>query len=212
MHIFNFFQTFFSSIHFEKLELYNQSIKAIPHKDCATDASSNFSSDETKSGMNTGCIHEHFCERWREICKQMACKVVRRSLCGIAVSIYTCLFGKLCCILRKNTCRTTAFEAGFFLRTKACRTKIDCDHTVCLRNFCTIYRKIWLRILRTSFMQCFLIILTIPSYSYTLCKTGCISGNGGAACFSWETLHSIMTGKTRAQKNRKTALITEWLW
>ncbi len=28
------------------------------------------------------------------------------------VSIYTCLFGKLCCILRKNTCRTTAFEAG----------------------------------------------------------------------------------------------------
>ena len=25
-------------------------------------ASSNFSSDETKSGVNTGCIHEHFCE------------------------------------------------------------------------------------------------------------------------------------------------------
>ena len=28
-------------------------LKAIPHKDCATDASSNFSSDETKSGVNT---------------------------------------------------------------------------------------------------------------------------------------------------------------
>ena len=28
-------------------------IKAIPHKDCATDVSSNFSSDETKSGVNT---------------------------------------------------------------------------------------------------------------------------------------------------------------
>ena len=27
--------------------------RAIPHKDCATDASSNFSSDETKSGVNT---------------------------------------------------------------------------------------------------------------------------------------------------------------
>ena len=27
--------------------------KAIPHKDCATDASSNFSSDETKSEVNT---------------------------------------------------------------------------------------------------------------------------------------------------------------
>ena len=58
---------------------------AIPHKDCATDASSNFSSDETKSGVNTWCIHEHFCEIWREICKQMACKVARRSLCGIAL-------------------------------------------------------------------------------------------------------------------------------
>ena len=28
-------------------------VMAIPHKDCATDASSNFSSDETKSGVNT---------------------------------------------------------------------------------------------------------------------------------------------------------------
>ena len=28
-------------------------LRAIPHKDCATDASSNFSSDETKSGVNT---------------------------------------------------------------------------------------------------------------------------------------------------------------
>ena len=37
-------------------------LMAIPHKDCATDASSNFSSDETKSGVNTCCIHEHFCE------------------------------------------------------------------------------------------------------------------------------------------------------
>ena len=58
---------------------------AIPYKDCATDASSNFSSDKTKSGVNTWCIHEHFCEIWRKICKQMACKVARRSLCGIAL-------------------------------------------------------------------------------------------------------------------------------
>ena len=40
---------------------------AIPHKDCATDASSNFSSDETKSGVNTWCIHEHFCEIWESV-------------------------------------------------------------------------------------------------------------------------------------------------
>ena len=41
--------------------------RAIPHKDCATDASSNFSSDETKSGVNTWCIHEHFCEIWESV-------------------------------------------------------------------------------------------------------------------------------------------------
>ena len=53
------------------------------------------------------------------------------------VSIYTCLFGKLCCILRKNTCRTTAFEAGFFLRTKACRTRVDCDRQpICVFFLC----------------------------------------------------------------------------
>ena len=45
----------------------NHRIKAIPHKDCATDASSNFSSDETKSGVNTWCIHEHFCEIWESV-------------------------------------------------------------------------------------------------------------------------------------------------
>ncbi len=36
--------------------------EAIPHKDCASDALSDFSSDETKSAVNTLCIHEHFCE------------------------------------------------------------------------------------------------------------------------------------------------------
>ena len=47
---------------------YNiKDVKAIPHKDCATDASSNFSSDETKSGVNTWCIHEHFCEIWESV-------------------------------------------------------------------------------------------------------------------------------------------------
>ena len=34
-------------------DLVSNYVKAIPHKDCATDASSNFSSDETKSGVNT---------------------------------------------------------------------------------------------------------------------------------------------------------------
>ena len=33
--------------------LSSEIFRAIPHKDCATDASSNFSSDETKSGVNT---------------------------------------------------------------------------------------------------------------------------------------------------------------
>ena len=50
-----------------KMTLQSQKIRAIPHKDCATDASSNFSSDETKSGVNTCCIHEHFCEIWESV-------------------------------------------------------------------------------------------------------------------------------------------------
>jgi hypothetical protein len=36
---------------------------ATPHKDPASDAPSDFSSDETKSGVHTLCMHEHFCER-----------------------------------------------------------------------------------------------------------------------------------------------------
>ena len=35
------------------LFISQRTYRAIPHKDCATDASSNFSSDETKSGVNT---------------------------------------------------------------------------------------------------------------------------------------------------------------
>ena len=34
--------------------------------------------------------------------------------------------------------------------------EIPCHTAVCLRNFYAICRKIWLRILRTSFIQCFL--------------------------------------------------------
>jgi uncharacterized protein YkuJ len=36
--------------------------RAILHKDPASDAQSDFLSDETKSGMHTLCMHEHFCE------------------------------------------------------------------------------------------------------------------------------------------------------
>ncbi len=53
-------------------------IQATPHKDCAADSQSFFSSGETKSGVHTLCIHEHFCEIWRKKRKQMACKAVRR--------------------------------------------------------------------------------------------------------------------------------------
>ncbi|MCB5774390.1 hypothetical protein LIQ91_01500, partial [Ruminococcus callidus] len=37
----------------EKILQHTDLLLAIPHKDCAIDASSNFSSDETKSGVNT---------------------------------------------------------------------------------------------------------------------------------------------------------------
>ena len=80
-------------------------VSAIPHKDCATDASSDFLRDEGKNGENPLWIFEYFpeisrkictqdaCEKirnrlWRKICKQMACKVVRRSLCGIAQDVF----------------------------------------------------------------------------------------------------------------------------
>ena len=77
--------------------------KAIPHKVCASDAQSDFLSDETKNAVNTLCIHEAFCEIWRKICKQMTCRAVRRALCGIALNIHfiekcsqNFLFGNIC--------------------------------------------------------------------------------------------------------------------
>ena len=68
-------------------------------------ASSDFLRDEGKNGENPLWIFEYFPEisrkictqdacgkirnrLWREICKQMACKVARRSLCGIALGIF----------------------------------------------------------------------------------------------------------------------------
>ena len=68
-------------------------------------ASSDFLRDEGKNGENPLWIFEYFPEisrkictqdacgkirnrLWREICKQMACKVARRSLCGIAALKY----------------------------------------------------------------------------------------------------------------------------
>ena len=66
-------------------------------------ASSDFLRDEGKNGENPLWIFEYFPEisrkictqdacgkirnrLWREICKQMACKIARRSLCGIALN------------------------------------------------------------------------------------------------------------------------------
>ena len=47
---------------FQNLHTEAKNPRAIPHKDCASDAPSDFSSNETKSAVNTLCIHEHFCE------------------------------------------------------------------------------------------------------------------------------------------------------
>ena len=76
-------------------------------------ASSDFLRDEGKNGENPLWIFEYFPEisrkictqdacgkirnrLWREICKQMACKVARRSLCGIAERKH-CIF--LCSVI-----------------------------------------------------------------------------------------------------------------
>jgi len=65
---------------------------AIPHKDCATDASSNFSSDETKSGVNTGCIHVKydgkFASRWRAKSPDALCAVLPKDNTHRMVSVF----------------------------------------------------------------------------------------------------------------------------
>ena len=84
-------------------------------------ASSDFLRDEGKNGENPLWIFEYFPEisrkictqdacgkirnrLWREICKQMACKVARRSLCGIAAKAVTHLW----------RCAAAFFVCGFF--------------------------------------------------------------------------------------------------
>ncbi len=51
--------------------------------------------------------------------------------------------------------RLTALHAIYLQIFRHIAQKSLAIHQVCLRNFCAICRKIWLRILRTSFMQCF---------------------------------------------------------
>ena len=95
-------------------------------------ASSDFLRDEGKNGENPLWIFEYFPEisrkictqdacgkirnrLWREICKQMACKVARRSLCGFALDKQTLihilqwfpekpLFGCVWCPLHFSQC------------------------------------------------------------------------------------------------------------
>ena len=55
-------------------------VKAIPHKDCATDASSDFLRDEGKNGENPLWIFEYFPEISRKICTQDACEKMRNRL------------------------------------------------------------------------------------------------------------------------------------
>ena len=54
--------------------------QAIPHKDCATDASSDFLRDEGKNGENPLWIFEYFPEISRKICTQDACGKIRNRL------------------------------------------------------------------------------------------------------------------------------------
>ena len=54
--------------------------RAIPHKDCATDASSDFLRDEGKNGENPLWIFEYFPEISRKICTQDACGKIRNRL------------------------------------------------------------------------------------------------------------------------------------
>ena len=89
-------------------------------------ASSDFLRDEGKNGENPLWIFEYFPEisrkictqdacgkirnrLWREICKQMACKVARRSLCGIALGKHGIKLVQCCHYLDFFTAATIAF-------------------------------------------------------------------------------------------------------
>ena len=60
-------------------------LKAIPHKDCARIARSDFSADCTKTTTAGWRLPRSFWAICRKICKLDVCKAVRRSLCGIAL-------------------------------------------------------------------------------------------------------------------------------
>ena len=67
-------------------EKYRRGIyKATPHKDCAEDVQSIFSSDCTKATQEYCRISRSFCVIWRKKRKQIRYKAVRRSLCGVAI-------------------------------------------------------------------------------------------------------------------------------
>ena len=113
-------------------------------------ASSDFLRDEGKNGENPLWIFEYFPEisrkictqdacgkirnrLWREICKQMACKVARRSLCGIALGQYNKKFYLFADF--SSNCTDMPFHTQKYRR-----------------NFYAICWKIWQSIFCTSFL------------------------------------------------------------
>ena len=71
--------TFTIMIRFCSKRLQNRSFKAIPHKDSAADALSDFSSDCTEIPKAYWRMSRDFCARWRKICKQIKWRPKKRS-------------------------------------------------------------------------------------------------------------------------------------
>ena len=59
---------------------------------------------------------DQFCEMAIAYCENLSSQAYTR--------VFSANFAAHCV---KNTCRATAFEAGFCSRTKECRTRMDCD-------------------------------------------------------------------------------------
>ncbi len=69
---------------------------ATPHKDCRTDAQSDFSSDCPKRHRNTGVCQGVLVKNDGKDASVCAAKRTARSLCGVALRLSNAVIGKIC--------------------------------------------------------------------------------------------------------------------
>lgn len=95
-------------------EILHNIFKAMPHKDCAHNAPPDFSADCIKISQIYCRMSRDFCVICRKICKQDACKAIRRALCGVALMYIKILPAKKGALLIYIIC----FALLFFSKKK----------------------------------------------------------------------------------------------